>query len=265
MKRAFSTIQSTEREGKPRTRGLTMMIDWGVPLASQRDLLALSGEFIDLAKVAVGISGLIEQDALQEKIRFYQEADVEPFPGGMYLELAYSQDKVDTYYEECARVGYRLIEVSDNVVHFSASERAALIKRAGEYGLRVLGEVGSKHDKTDSATLVADIEDSLAAGAWKVLVEAAEFVGASGVDISLVNSILEKVNVEDLLFELPGRWIANVHHHEIHQLMAWLVEQLGSEVNIANVGTGDVLMLETLRTGLGVTMRLDDLKTEAQA
>ncbi|MPZ15342.1 MAG: hypothetical protein GEU73_13110 [Chloroflexi bacterium] len=263
MIRAFSMIESPDRGGKPRTRGLTMMIDFGVPLGVQRDVLALGSEFVDLAKVAVGISGLLEEETLTEKIRSYQEAEVEPFPGGMFAELAHNRDKVDQYYRECSRVGYRLIEISDNVVHLSKSERTSLIKRATEdYGFRVLGEVGSKHVKTDRVTLVADIEGCLAAGAWKVLVEAAEFVTEGGFDISIAARLVEDVNVEDILFELPGRWIANVHQHEIHQMMVWLIEHLGSEVNIANVSPDDVIALETLRTGLGVTMRFGDLVAE---
>jgi phosphosulfolactate synthase len=257
MKRAFSTIEIPNRPAKPRTKGMTMMVDWGLPPGAQRDMLGFASEFIDLAKVAIAISGLISEDALVQKISAYHEAGVEPFPGGMFVELAYKQGKVPQYYEECRRVGYHLIEVSDNVVHFSRQVRERLIRQAvEEYGFRVLGEVGSKHVETDPQTLITDIKDSLVAGAWKVLVEAAEFVSEDGLDTSLVETLLGEVNPADLMFELPGKWIANVHGHQIYRMMIWLVEHVGPDVNIGNVVSEDIVPLETLRTGVGVTMKL---------
>ena len=257
MKRAFSMIEIPERPAKPRETGLTMMIDWGIPPTAQRDTLDFAAEFIDLTKVAVGISGLISEEALANKLSAYQNAQVEPFPGGMYLEMALKQEKIEDYYAECRRVGYRLIEVSDNVVHFSEALRERLIREAVEvHGLRVLGEVGSKHDKTGIKTLIADIRASLRAGAWKVFVEAAEFVSPEGAKTDLIEELLNEVNPADIIFELPGKWIPNVQAHHIYSLMVWLVDYVGPAVNIGNVGPEDVLPLETLRMGVGVNMKL---------
>jgi phosphosulfolactate synthase len=227
MKRAFSTIDIPTRPPKPRDAGVSMMIDWGLPPGAQRDILGFAAEFIDLAKVAVGISGLIAEDALTNKISVYREAGVEPFPGGMFLELAFKQEKVEDYYAECQ-----------------------------EYGLQVLGEVGSKHEKTDLPTLITDIQAALQAGAWKVFVEAAEFVSPEGLNTSLIETLLGEVNPADIIFELPGKWIPNVQAHQIYRLMVWLVEHVGPTVNIGNVAPEDVLPLETLRTGVGVNMKL---------
>jgi phosphosulfolactate synthase len=257
MKRAFSMIDLPAHPAKPRETGVTMMIDWGLPPTNQADILDFSGELIDLAKVAVGISGLISEDALRHKLTTYQQAGVEPFPGGMYLELALKQEKVEEYYAECERVGYNLIEVSDNVVHFSESLRERLIRQAvEEYGLRVLGEVGSKREQTDLKTLIADIQSSLTAGAWKVFVEAAEFVTPDGPNTDLIAALLQEVNSSDIIFELAGKWIPGVQAHQIYRLMVWLVDYVGPEVNIGNVAPEDVLPLETLRTGVGVNMKL---------
>ena len=234
-----------------------MMIDWGIPPGAQRDTLDLSSEFIDLAKVAVGISGLISEDSLVDKISDYRQAAVEAFPGGMYLELAVTQECVEAYYAECRRVGYQLVEVSDNVVHFDAALRERLIRQAiEEYGLRVLGEVGSKREKTDMGILVADIRDSLRAGAWKVFVEAAEFVTGDGLNTELIETLLREIDPADIIFELPGKWIPGVYAHGTYSLMVWLVEYVGAQVNIGNVAAEDVLPLETLRANVGVNMKL---------
>lgn len=254
MNKAFSMLDIRTRPAKPRTVGMTMMVDWGIPLGEQRDLLALAADFFDLAKIAVGISGLLPEDVLTRKITTYREAGIEPFPGGQFLELAHHQGQAGDYYEECRRVGYRLIEVSDNVVHFSEQERERLIREAiDEHGLKVLGEVGSKHVETALETLVADIEIARSAGAWKVLVEAAEFASDQGFNTSLVEGLLAQVGPSDIMFELPGKWIPDVHDHQVYQMMVWLVENVGADVNLANVLPRDVVPLETLRTDVGVT------------
>ena len=255
MKRAFSAIELPTRSAKPRSTGMTMMVDWGLPLGAQRGILEIAGEFIDLGKVAVGISGLISEEMLVSKLAAYREVGIEPFPGGMYVEIAYNQDKVAHYYEECRRVGYRLVEVSDNVVPLPSDVKEDLIRRAtDEYGLRVLGEVGSKHVKTDAQSLITDIQGCLEAGSWKVLVEAAEIVTEDGLDMSLLEILLGEIDPADLLFELPGKWLANVHGHQIYRMMIWLVEHLGTEVNIANLLPEDIIPLETLRTRVGVNV-----------
>ena len=35
---AFASVALPERDGKPRNQGLTMMIDWGLPVAHQKDV-----------------------------------------------------------------------------------------------------------------------------------------------------------------------------------------------------------------------------------
>jgi phosphosulfolactate synthase len=117
----------------------------------------------------------------------------------------------------------------------------------------VLGEVGSKLAASDAATLVHDAEVALAAGARKIVVEAAEFTTSDGVAESLLGALLDAFDHELLVFELPGKWIAGVHAHEVHTTTVRLIERLGPEVNLANVAPEDVVLVETLRSGLGVT------------
>ncbi len=51
----FQGISVPERQRKPRTLGLTMMIDWGMPPSQQKDVIASSGLYIDKARIATGI------------------------------------------------------------------------------------------------------------------------------------------------------------------------------------------------------------------
>jgi len=68
---AFSSIPIPEREEKPRTRGLTMMIDWGLPLGHQKDCLEGQGLYVDEAKIAASIPRVMPADYLKKKIRHY--------------------------------------------------------------------------------------------------------------------------------------------------------------------------------------------------
>ena len=61
----------------------------GVLVAMASTLLLVTGApHCDFAKVTVGISRLLDNKVLTTKIRTYQEWQVEPFPGGQYLEYA---------------------------------------------------------------------------------------------------------------------------------------------------------------------------------
>ena len=117
----------------------------------------------------------------------------------------------------------------------------------------MLGEIGSKQVETSTETLIHDARIALEAGAWKIMVEAAEFATPEGVDGALLDALLSEIDAATLIFELPGRWISGVHAHQVHAMMVRLTERFGPGVNIANVLPEDVIMLETLRTGLGVT------------
>ena len=99
----FEGIEVKQREQKTREKGLTMMIDWGAGFLAQSDTLNLASPYIDLAKIAVGISRIVPEDLLMEKNALYRRYNVEPFPGGMLLEFAqYKKSKKDVL--EAARV-----------------------------------------------------------------------------------------------------------------------------------------------------------------
>ena len=88
---AFSSIPIPEREEKPRKKGLTMMIDWGIPLGLQKDCLEGQGLYVDEAKIAGSIHRVMPADYLKKKIAAYQAEDIFTFPGGLFTELAIAQ------------------------------------------------------------------------------------------------------------------------------------------------------------------------------
>jgi phosphosulfolactate synthase len=248
----LADLVARRRPGKPRIRGLTMVADWGLGLGEQQDFLSVASPFTDLAKIAVGISALFASDVLSEKIETYATNDILPFPGGQFLEYAVLRDRADAYMRACVEAGFPCVEVSDNLLEIDLDDKIALILRAkGEYGLRVLGEVGRKEGRGSSRDLATDAAECLRAGAERVFLEAADFfVGA--IDEVGLNRIIKRCGMDKLIFELPGPWIQGVTLSDIHQITRWLLDRFGADANIANVSPADVLKVEALRLGIGV-------------
>jgi phosphosulfolactate synthase len=257
----FSFMNIPFRSEKPRETGITMMIDWGMGLQRQQDLLDIAGRYIDIAKIAVGLSGIISERVLKEKIRVYADYQVGAFIGGQFLEYGIHHQGMTVakrYFDEAKRLGYMYIEISDNYLEITPEDKYELIRMGKEdFGLTILGEVGTKAEISSPEAMAGGIKGCLAAGAWKVFVEGAEFTDKKDGTLlpDVIEGVTKGVDVNDIMFELPGRWISNVHGCGIHDMEVFLVEQFGRDVNIANVAPDEIMELETFRTGVGVKLK----------
>ena len=149
------------------------------------------------------------------------------------------------------------MEVSDNVIDISPKEKKKVISLAArDFGFKVLGEVGAKTEETALDVMIAD--NCLEAGSWKVLLEALEFVDREKgeLKLDLVDRITSRFPPEKLFFEIPGLWNPGTTLSKSHDMMMYLIDSLGSDLNIGNVYPQDVIELETLRLNLGVGMKL---------
>jgi len=241
---------------KPRTRGLTMMMDWGLPLGMQRDWLELQARYVDLAKLVVGTARLYEETVLERKLALYREHAVSPFLGGQFLEYVFATQGmpgVRPYCEEARRLGFEALEVSDNVVTLDRRQRHDIIATAVDCGLHVHGEVGSKSRQSGAAALVAQAEDCFTAGADVVLVEGAELLGPDGSpDHALIEGLRGGLDTERVIFELSGTWVPGTHSTDVYRLKVFLVRTFGPDVNLANVMPDQIWETEALRCGLSV-------------
>ena len=254
----FGGLDGRQRPGKPRDVGLTMVVDWGLGPGAQSDLIETSAPFLDFAKVAVGISRLLANDVLKTKIRLYQEAGIEPFPGGQYLEYAQVQGKADLYLPAVAAAGYRWVEVSDNMAVVTHEWKLKMIRQAvSSHGLMVLGEVGRKEGLDAAIPMADDVKACLDAGSRVVLLEAAELVDDDADTARQVEQAVEAGGLENVMFELPGPWISGVNPHDVHAMRRTLVDRYGPEVNLGNVLPDDLMTLEAYRRGLGVNAGSD--------
>ncbi|MDO7786222.1 phosphosulfolactate synthase [Desulforamulus aquiferis] len=241
---------------KPRTKGLTMVIDKGLGLGETRDLLNLAGDYIDFFKLGFGTSALYYNHVLEEKINLVTSHGVEIYPGGTFLEVAILQDKLREYLAMARDFGFTAIEVSDGTMDLNPKIRAEAVTRAVEMGFTVLTEVGKKdpHDDFEIKDIVKLVSDDLSNGASYVIVEGRESGKGVGLYDNQGNIILS--DLEELVHSVtdPSKliWEAPIKDQQQE-----LIIRFGPDVSIVNINPHEVLALEALRVGL----RADTLKS----
>jgi phosphosulfolactate synthase len=252
---AFVELPGARSQKKPRATGLTMVVDFGLPYRYAEDLVEMAGPYIDLAKIAVGTSRLYDQRYLRRKLGLYKINRIRPFIGGQFQEYVfavYGKKALGGFLAEAKRVGFDVVEISDNCVPLSDKQRFEQIRLAVACGLAVFGEVGSKDMKNDAGLLVGQAEVCFKAGAELVLVEAAELIENGKPKMKLINGIRRGLDMDKVLIELPGPWIKGVTLSAVEDMKKFLVAEFGPDVNIANVMPQDIIETEALRVGLGV-------------
>jgi phosphosulfolactate synthase len=242
------------RAVKPRTSGLTMVIDGGVPLGLFSDLADLGADYIDFVKFGWGTS--VVTNCLREKIAVLGQHGIEFYFGGTLFEKFVLQNRFDDYRRLLDEYGARHVEVSNGTIEMSNAEKAGYIRKlTPDY--TVVSEVGFKDpgrsEMLPPSEWVASIKEDLDAGAAIVTLEARES-GSSGIcrpDGELRYGLIEDVlsagiGIDTLLFEAPTT-----------ALQTHMITRIGPDVNLGNVPAQGVIGLETLRLGL----RADTLST----
>ena len=232
------------RTVKPRRRGITHVLDSGLPVSQVEALLGVCGEVVDVWKLGWGTAYL--DPGLVAKLAVLDRHGVLACAGGTLLEVAWQQRAVDGYLDWCAEVGFPCVEVSCGVAVMTQDEKRSLVERAAERFI-VLAEVGAKDPDVEvSPQAWADEAlGDLAAGATWVVTEGRES-GTVGlyepdgtVRSDVVDAVVGAVGVGTTVFEAPRK-----------EQQAWLVRRFGADVNLANIAPADALGVEALRLGL---------------
>lgn len=247
--KAFNFI-TPDRTTKPRKNGITMILDKGMGLNALKDLMEVSGEYIDFAKFGWGTSALHDRNLIKEKTEMYLSYDVNPYPGGTLFELAFMKNKFTEFLDESDKLGFKAIEISDGSTNISIEDRLEMISKVKENGFLVITEVGKKNPvedhKLDIDNRVDIINSDLNAGADRVLIEARE----GGKDLGIydeygevkedeLESIIKHANMNKLIWEAP-----------LKNQQAYLILKFGANVNLGNIAPEEVTALETMRRGL---------------
>jgi len=249
---AFHDISRPERPAKPRNRGISMMIDWGMGLALTEDVLQFSGFYIDKVKFAGMTATLVPKELLRKKIALYKQHDIDPSPGGLFAELTLKQGSFDRYLNDVRELGFPAVEISDNLLKISSADKAAAIRKAiEEYDLKVYGEVGRKEGKLTDDGVFEQIDVCLEAGCELVYLEAAEFFDGEKSRTELIDAIAKRFPMERLSFELPVVFNRGSSHAIKLKTASALVASMGTEVNLANIEHYEFALFESVRLGMG--------------
>jgi len=160
------------REGKPRSRGLTHVIDKGLNLREIEGLFDTAGEYVDIVKLGWGTSYVTNN--LEKKIALYRSFATPVVCGGTLFEAVYAQGKVDAFKRWLEHFRFSHVEISDGTIEIPRERKLELIVEFAR-DFAVLSEVGSKDSDVVYAPYqwVEWITEELSAGAWKVIAEAA--------------------------------------------------------------------------------------------
>jgi phosphosulfolactate synthase len=252
----FVPIDPRRSTAKPRTRGLSMVIDDGMPNAYAADVVRTAGAFIDLMKIKTGTGRLYPREVLVEKLQLYKSAQIRPFIGGQFHEYVFAklgEQALPRFYDEALALGFDTIEISDNTVPLTDKQRFDQIAGATRAGLRVFGEVGSKDTFSNPKLLVQQAQVCFEAGAVLVLVEAAELVRGGQVHGETLQVLREELPADKIMVELPGPWIAGVTSCVIEDMKKAVLREFGPDVNLANIDVRTIFDTEAARVGLGTS------------
>lgn len=238
-------LMTPARAPRPRTVGLTHVLDKGMPLAQLRSYMLSVADFIDIWKFGWGTAYLDPE--VTGKIIELRSHGIRACTGGTLLEIAWQQQRSAEFFDWAALVGFSTLEVSNGATAMEADGKRSLIAEATRRGFEVLAEVGSKDPAMYASPQqwTLEIEADLDAGAAFVVAEGRESgtVGLYEEDGRVredIVSAIESLDYRDkIIYEAPRR-----------SQQAWLMRHVGPNVSVGNIVLSEVMSVESLRLGL---------------
>ncbi len=239
-----SFLNLPHRSEKPRSTGMTHVLDKGLTAQATSELLRSAGRYIDVWKWGWGTAYLDPDTAV--KLTMLDGAGVRACLGGTMLEISWLQGKHKECLAWAAELGFSIVEVSRGVAPMTLVEKRELIEAAA-HDFTVFSEVGSKDPEqaVDALAWGHEVASDLAAGAAMVVAEGREsgtvglYDPSGNVREDVAEAIASVAGADRIFFEAPRK-----------DQQAWLIRRFGPEVNLANIATTEVLGVEALRLGL---------------
>lgn len=233
-----------ERTSKPRSVGLTHVLDKGMPESLAADVLATCAPYIDVWKFGWGTAYI--DPHLEGKLACLKSHGILGCVGGTLLEVAWTQRRVDEFHDWAAQVGFPCVEVSRGVAPMSPDEKWELISRFAR-DFTVLSEVGSKSraNPLPCAEWAGEVAGDIQAGARWVVAEGREsgtvgiYHDQGAVREDVISCVVAAGGIDRVMFEAPAK-----------DQQVWFIQRFGPDVNLGNIAINEVMGLETLRLGL---------------
>ncbi len=259
-------ISVFERSRKPRSRGVTMVIDSGQPWEFEEQILKAWAAYVDVVKLT--IRHLLEPlNELKKKIDMLRKYDIEVQPGGVIVEVARFQHRGEDALRKLKDLGFTQVEISPTTgEQREMDEDAAFTELAKRLGFKTFGEIGRKmlegdSTRVDAETLnvkesISQIKRFLDAGADRVYIEghvlrrvlgdsASEILKKESTGTKQLLEIVNAVGQDKLVFECSGM----VPRKTRRAMHFWYIYLFGPDVNIGNVRMEEVSTLESVRRG----------------
>ena len=263
QERAFDWVKRNERQGKPRTRGLTEIRGPYYSVMGPRyleDVLETAGDYVDSLKFAAGSFSVIPRKSLKQLLDLAHSYDVLVSTGG-WIEYVLTQGKsaVDRYIEEVKSVGFDILEISAGFISIPEDDWLALVERTKDEGLKPKPEVGIQwgaggatatealeaEGVRDPGRAIHAAKRFLDAGAYLIMIESegiTENVKQWRTDV--VSQIISGLGTEKVMFEAADP-----------EVFTWYVKNYGADVNLF-VDHSQIVQLEIVRRGIWGMMDL---------
>lgn len=233
-----------ERDEKPRSNGITMVMDKGLSIRQVEDFIQVSREYVDYIKLGFGTALITPR--LKDKIKLYKDASIKPYFGGTLYEIYKIRGLFNDFVRLLDHYEMEIVEVSDGAINLAHEDKLKDISILAKHRT-VLSEVGSKKANVviSPEEWVSQIQSEMDAGSHKVITEARES-GTIGIfnkngtaKAELIDDISHHTDLKNILWEAPQK-----------NQQVWFIKHFGSNVNLGNIAFNEVIPLETLRLGL---------------
>ncbi|MDA9669056.1 phosphosulfolactate synthase [bacterium] len=233
-----------KRPAKPRSNGLTMIMDKGLSLNEAENMIVLKSELTDIVKLGFGTSLLTRY--IDKKISLYREAGIDVYTGGTLFEAFIVRNQLDDFYRLMDKLNLEMVEVSDGCIQMEHEKKCELIHKLSK-DFKVISEIGSKDESLtiEDDKWVSYMKKELEAGSWKVIAEAREggnvgmFETDGEIKEQLIKKITKEIDESNILWEAP-----------LKKQQVWFINELGANVNLGNISPNSIISLECLRLGL---------------
>src|ERR687895_841250 len=136
------------RSPKPRSSGLTHVMDKGLNIREIEGLFDTAGDYVDIVKLGWGTSYVTQN--LEKKIALYRSFDTPIVCGGTLFEVVYAKGGMNDFKRWLTHYRFSHVEISDGTLEIPRERKLELIAEFAQ-DFVVLSEVGSKDAEVNIA------------------------------------------------------------------------------------------------------------------
>jgi len=234
----------SKRSIKPRTHGITSLIDEGMPIEIMKSYVQENHSLIDYVKFGQGTALIMPN--LKKKINLLRKYKIESYFGGTLFEKFFYENDISNFIKMMKEYSITHLEISNGTVNISLKERVKLVKELKKE-FTILSEVGCKDNDyfMPVSKWIKEIDDLIKAGSKYIILEGRNSATAgiykkNGIiKKNVISGIIKKFSVQKLIFECPTP-----------KTQMFFINLLGENVNLGNIDIRDVILLECQRQKL---------------